>query len=280
MAAAFLPTLGVSHSALARPRTIDLTALEARHGGRIGLSAEGDSDRVDWRADERFAYCSTFKLFLAACTLARVQEGQEGLDRAIPVAASDMVTHAPVTGPAVGASLTIEELCKAAVEVSDNPAANILIREMGGLDAWQAWYRSIGDEVTRVDRSEIELNSALPGDDRDTTTPRQFLANLHFVLGRTLLSQDHLALLAKWLIDTPTGAGRIRAGVPRNYTVAHKTGTGGRNTQNDIGMIRPISGPPILMTVFFTDARDASREQVDAIVAEAVRLAMSALGHE
>src|SRR5690606_21980500 len=108
-------------------------------------------------------------------------------DRAVPVAVSDMVMHRPITETAVGSTLTIEELCKAAVEVSDNPAANILIREMGGLEAWQAWYRTIGDQVTRVDRYETELNSAVSGDLRDTTTPEQFVANLDAVLRGTLL---------------------------------------------------------------------------------------------
>ena len=278
-ATAFLPCLGVSPVIAARTRPIDLSALEARHGGRIGVCAEGPDGRVNWRADERFAYCSTFKLFLAACMFERVQKGQERLDRPVPVAASDMVMHGPITEPAIGSTLTIEELCKATVEVSDNPAANILIREMGGLEKWQEWYRSIGDEVTRVDRFETELNSAVPGDPRDTTTPEQFVVNLDTVLRGTVLSPDHLALLTKWLIETPTGAARIKAGVPSGYPVAHKTGTGARNTHNNIGMIRTPSGGSILMVVFFTGARDASPDQVDAIVAEAARQSMRALGH-
>lgn len=278
-AASLLPALGASPVAAAGRQTIDLSPLEARYGGRIGLCAEGPDGRVDWRADERFAYCSTFKLFLAACVLERTQNGLERLDRAVPVAASDMVMHAPITGTAVGSTLTIEELCKATVEVSDNPAANILIREMGGLEAWQAWYRAIGDHVTRVDRHETELNSAVPDDPRDTTTPEQFVANLDTVLRGTLLTPDNLALLTKWLIETPTGAGRIKAGVPSGYRVGHKTGTGGRNTHNDIGIIRPPSGSSILMAVYFTGARDASPERLDAIVAEAARQGMRALGH-
>lgn len=278
-AAAILPSLGTSPAIAERKRSIDLSALEARHGGRIGVCAEGPEGRVDWRADERFAYCSTFKLFLAACMLERVQKGQERLDRPVPVVASDMVMHGPITEPAIGSTLTIEELCKATVEVSDNPAANILIHEIGGLETWQAWYRSIGDEVTRVDRYETELNSAVPGDPRDTTTPEQFVANLDTVLRSTVLSPDHLALLMKWLVETPTGAGRIKAGVPAGYRVAHKTGTGARNTHNNIGMIWAPSGGSILIVVYFTGARDASPEQVDSIVAEATRQSMSVLGH-
>jgi beta-lactamase class A len=258
---------------------LDLTALEARHGGRLGFMAESDGARVGWRADERFAYCSTFKLFLAAATLGRVQRGQERLDRPIPITKADMVAHAPVTEPAVGSTLTVQELCRAIVDISDNPAANILIREMGGLAAWQAWYRSIGDAVTRVDRAETELNSALPGDDRDTTTPQQYVRNLGHVLRAEYLSDRHRALLEGWLIETPTSPGRIKAGVPAGTRVGHKTGTGARNSFNDIGIVWPRSGAPILVAAFFTGARDAGPKEIDAVLAEATRLGLKALGH-
>ena len=266
--------------AWAQPSTaLDLAALEARHGGRLGVCADDGQRRVTWRADERFAYCSTFKLFLAASVLERIQRGLDALDRRIAISKTDMVPHGPITEPAVGSTLTVEQLCKATVELSDNPAANILIREMGGLGPWQDWYRSIGDDVTRVDRNEIELNTALPDDPRDTTTPAQYVANLKTVLLGTRLSPAHLALLTKWLIDTPTGAGRIKAGVPSGYRVGHKTGTGARMTYNDIGVVWPPSGSPIRIVVYFTGARDASAAQIDAVVAEATRASLLALGH-
>lgn len=272
------PALAVS-SAFAGWRELDPAALEARHGGRIGVCAMSEGGIVKWRAGERFPYCSTFKLFLAASVMERVQDGLEKLDRAVPIAESDMVPHAPVTGPAVGSSLTIMQLLKATVEVSDNPAANILFREMGGLEVFQKWYRSIGDRITRVDRNEVALNSALPGDHRDTTTPQQCVANLHSVLRRSLLSAGHLEMLEKWLTETPTGTLRIKAAVPANYKVGHKTGTGAQNTRNDIGIIWPPRGAPILIAVFFTGARNAAPEELDAIVAGSARAALQELGH-
>ncbi|MBX3503282.1 MAG: class A beta-lactamase [Alphaproteobacteria bacterium] len=274
-AAGFLPSI-----ARAQPATaLNLAALEVRHGGRIGLCADDGDRRVAWRADERFAYCSTFKLFLAACVLERVQRGLETLDRPIAISRGDMVAHAPVTEPAVGSTLTVERLCKAAVEVSDNPAANILIREMGGIEAWRAWYRSIGDRLTRVDRLETDLNTALPDDPRDTTTPAQYVDNLKTVLQGTRLSPDHLRLLTKWMIDTPTGAGRIKAGVPSGSRVAHKTGTGARATHNDIGIVWPPGGgAPIRIVVYFTGAKNASTAQIDAVLAEATRASLRVLG--
>lgn len=264
-----------ARSSMPAPALLDLAWLEARHGGRLGVFAMGPG-RVGWRVDERFAYASTFKLFLAACVLDRVQQGAERLDRAIPIREGDRVPHAPVTGPAVGSSLTVEALCKATVEISDNPAANILLRELGGLETFQAWYRGIGDAVTRVDRYETQLNSALPGDPRDTTTPAQAVANLDRVLLRGLLAPELLAKLHTWLLETPTGPGRIKAGVPEGWRVAHKTGTGARNSYNNIGVAYPPSGAPVLIAVYYTGA-EASPEALDAVVAEATRAALVAL---
>lgn len=269
---------GLSRFARASPvdREVNLSALEARHGGRIGLSASNGAARVHWRGAERFAYCSTFKLFLAAATLERVQRGQERLDRGVPITGKDMVSHAPVTGPAVGSSLTVERLCQGTVEISDNPAANILVREMGGLDAWREWYGAIGDEVTRVDRWETELNSAIPGDPRDTTAPQQAVTNLAIVLLGDRLSTAHRQLLEGWLIASPTGEGRIRAGVPAGWRVGHKTGTG-ETPVNDIGIVWPPSGAPILIAVYFTEAKTGSLKEREAVLAEATRRALQAL---
>ncbi len=257
---------------------LDLRAIETQIGARLSLFATFGDRRVGWRSTERFAFCSTFKLFLAAYVMQAVQEGRERLDRPVVIAAADMVPHGPVTQPAVGGTLTIEELCKATVDISDNPAANILIRERGGLAAFSRWYRSIGDEVTRVDRMETELNSALPGDPRDTTTAEQYVANLDRVLRGDLLSPKHLALLERWITETPTGQGRVKAGVPAGYTVGHKTGTGARKTHNDIGIIWDPQGASALISVFSTGAVEASPEAIDAAIAEATRQAVAALG--
>jgi beta-lactamase class A len=257
---------------------LDLSALEARHGGRLGLCAYGPRGHVRWRAAERFVYCSTFKMYLAAATLLRVQAGEERLDRAIPVTQADMVNHAPVTGPAIGGTLTIEQLMKGTVEVSDNPAANILIREMGGLDALRAFYRGIGDTDTRVDRLEPEMNR-LDGD-KDTITPVQSVANIHRLLVSldTPLSPASKTLLMRWLVDTPTGMGRIKAGVPAGWTVAHKTGTGGYGPTNDIGVLYPPTGEPIVIAVYYHGVRGTPDAGNEAVIADATRLTLSALG--
>jgi beta-lactamase class A len=259
---------------------LDLSDLEARHGGRLGLAVASGGVNAAWRGDERFVYCSTFKMYLAAATLLRVQAGQERLDRAVPITAADMIDHAPVTEKAVGSTLTVEQLMKATVEVSDNPAANILIREMGGLDAFRAFYRGLGDTITRVDRLEPEMNR-LDGD-KDTITPIQSVQNISrlLVASDTPLNPASKALLMHWMTETPTGQGRIKAGVPAGWTVAHKTGTGGYGPTNDIGLIQhPDGGAPVVIAVYFHATRDSTDDQREAVIADATRLALKALGH-
>lgn len=258
---------------------LDLSALEARHGGRLGVSVLTEGKRADWRGDERFLYCSTFKMYLAAATLLRVQAGQERLDRAIPVTQADMIAHAPVTAPAVGSTLTIEQLMKGAVEVSDNPAANILIREMGGLDALRAFYRGIGDETTRVDRLEPDLNRA--DGDKDTIQPAQSARNIERLIlsEASPLESASSRLLLEWMVASPTGQARLKAGVPSGWTVAHKTGTGGGGPVNDIGVVYPIEGAPIIIAVYFHATPESTDAQREAVIADAARLALKTLGH-
>ncbi len=258
---------------------LDLSDLEARHGGRLGLAIASGGASAAWRGDERFVYCSTFKMYLAAATLLRVQAGQERLDRAIPITAADMINHAPTTEEAVGSTLTVEQLMQATVELSDNPAANILIREMGGLDALRAFYRGIGDDSTRVDRLEPEMNRA--DGDKDTITPIQAVQNISRLLvsPETPLNAASKALLMRWMTETPTGQGRIKAGVPSGWTVVHKTGTGGYGPTNDIGLIQPPTGAPVVIAVYFHATRDSTDAQREAVIADATRLALKALGH-
>ncbi|MBA3999728.1 class A beta-lactamase [Brevundimonas sp.] len=260
-------------------RPFDLSDLEQRENGRLGLAVRQGAQQMSWRAAERFTYCSTFKLFLAAATLERVARGEERLDRAVPITSEDMVSHAPVTGPALGGELTIEALCRSTVEISDNPAANILIREMGGLDTWRNWYRSMEDSVTRVDRLEPELNAV--GDERDTTTPTQAVANMARLLapGQTRLTAGHQTLLERWLTDTPTGPNRIKAAAPEGWRVGHKTGTSSQGPINDIGVIWPPEGAPIFVAAYYEGPPTDDFAAGEAVIAEAVGRALEALGH-
>jgi beta-lactamase class A len=260
---------------------IDFSVLESRGAGRLGFAAMdmASGRNLVWRADERFVYCSTFKMYLAAATLLRVQAGEERLDRAIPITRADMVSHAPTTEPAVGETLTVEQLMKGTVELSDNPAANILIREMGGIDAFRAFYRGIGDDSTRVDRLEPEMNR-LDGD-KDTIKPARSVQNMMHLLvsAGAPLTGPSKTLLTRWLIDTPTGQGRLKAGVPTGWTVAHKTGTGGYGPTNDIGVLYPPDGQPIVVAAYYHATSQTTPAANDAVIADATRMALAALGH-
>ncbi|WP_370235989.1 class A beta-lactamase [Brevundimonas sp.] len=263
---------------------LDLSDLESTFGGRLGFGLiTPDYRLLSWRSEDRFVYCSTFKAFLAAATLERVQNGLEQLDRDIPVTAADMTHHAPVTEPAVGGTLTVEALMKATVELSDNPAANLLLREMGGLARMQDFYRSLGDTVTRVDRWEPEMNR-LDGD-KDTTSPRAAATNLYALLVNRNdgsrpggpLNDVSLATLKGWMFDTPTGPGRIKAGLPAGWTTAHKTGTGGYGPTNDIGVIYAPDGTALPVAVYYHADRSSSEADRDAVIAEATRRALRAI---
>jgi beta-lactamase class A len=258
-------------------KTVDLSDLEREHGGRIGLSAQLH-ERVSWRGRERFLHCSTFKLFVAACMLERVQRGLERVDREVEITAADLVPYAPVVEPAVGGKLTLKRLLQAAVELSDNAATNILIREMGGLAVLDAWYVSAGDHTTHVDRLEPELNVA--DGTKDTSQPIQTAANLDWII-KTYQPFAFLAAhrpLFDWLIASPTGPDRIRAGVPAGWTVAHKTGTSGTGQTNDIGYAYPGTGDPVRIAVYYDAPESLAPERRDAVVAEATRRALAALG--
>ncbi|MBC1181156.1 class A beta-lactamase [Brevundimonas sp. WCHBH090558] len=285
---AALSAVGCSPRAESRPaapapvsdEVIDLSDLETRNGGRLGFVVQdvATGRKLVWRGDERFVYCSTFKMYLAAATLLRVQAGQERLDRRIPITATDMINHAPVTEPAVGASLTVEQLMKGAVEVSDNPAANLLLKAMGGPSAMQTFYRGIGDDSTRSDRFEPEMNR-LDGD-KDTILPNQSVANLQrlFIDPASPLTAASRALLQQWMTDTPTGQNRLRAGTPADWRVAHKTGTGGYGPTNDIGLLYPPNGQPVIVAAYYHATRATSDDANAAVIAEATRRALKVLG--
>lgn len=262
------------------PEVFDLSALERVHGGRLGFVARdtGAGRTLVWRPEERFVYCSTFKMYLAAATLVRVQNGEERLDREIAITRADMISHAPVTEPAIGSALTVEQLMKGTVEVSDNPAANILLRALGGLEAMQAFYRSLGDTTTRVDRFEPEMNR-LDGD-KDTIQPLASANNLQrlFLSDDTPLTEASKTRLLQWMVDSPTGMGRIKAGVPSGWRVAHKTGTGGYGPTNDIGVLYPPTGAPIVLAVYYHAARHDPPAN-ELVIAKATRLALRAFGH-
>ncbi|MGJ5756072.1 beta-lactamase class A [Streptomyces puniciscabiei] len=250
----------------------ELTELERRHGARLGVYARNarTGRTVSHRAGERFAMCSTFKAFAAAAVL-RDHGGCAPLDKVIHYPPYDILPNSPRTAEHVDTGMTVAELCAAAIQYSDNAAGNLLLRQIGGPTGLTGFFRSLGDRVSRLDRWETDLGSAIPGDPRDTTTPRSLGRSFErLTLGRALADADREQLVT-WLKGNTTSAARFRAGLPGDWVLADKTGTGDYGSGNDIGVAWTTRGTPVLLTVLSAKpAQDAPAD--DALVAEAARI--------
>lgn len=262
--------------ALAPPRdesfAREMARIEKKSGGRLGAAAfdTGRQIQLSWRGAERFPMCSTFKVLAASSILAR----EPGLlSKRINYTKADLVPHAPVTEKHLADGMTNAELCAAVLQVSDNPAANLLMKQVGGPAGVTAYARSLGDEMFRLDRWETELNSAIPGDPRDTTTPVAMMRTLQKLALGDALTPAARKLLVDWMLTSTTGAARIRAGVPSDWKVADKTGSGSHGTTNTIAVMYPPGKAPIVIVVYFTE----SEKQRDDVVAAAARAVVATL---
>ena len=260
-------------ASIADQRLIDeIKRLESASGGRLGICIldTATGARHTHRGDERFPMCSTFKALAAAAVLAQVDAGKEQLSRRISFDASALVTYSPITEKHVGDGMTVAELCDAAVTLSDNTAANLLLAALGGPAGLTAFLRREGDQVTRLDRNEPSLNEALPDDIRDTTTPNAMASTLQaLVLGTKALSAPSREQLTAWLIANKTGDTRLRAGFAKDWRIGDKTGTGARGTNNDVAVVWPPNRSPIVITAYLTGATVSAAEQNATIAAVA-----------
>ena len=272
----FLRGIGATATTFGTPH-LSFAALEARHGGRLGVFAVDTATgrHLAHRADERFPMCSTFKVLLTGTVLARVDAGRERIDRHVAYWRADLLPYAPATRANVAAGfMTVRALCDAAIVESDNTAANLLLRTVGGPARVTAYARSLGDDRTRLDRIEPDLNAAVPGDARDTTTPAAMAATLQKLVLGNALSPASRGALARWLRGCETGVACIRAGVPPGWRVGDKTGSGAHATGNDIAVLFPPGRSPIVVTAYYTgsSAPDDARK---AILADVGRIASS-----
>jgi beta-lactamase class A len=247
----------------------EFARIEAGIGCRLGVAVLDTESgfHTAFHGSDRFPICSTFKFLAAAAVLERVALGQSQLEKQIKFEAKDVVANSPVTKDHVEKGMTLAELCEAALTQSDNTAGNMLLREIDGPAGLTAFARSLGDGMTRLDRWEVELNEAAPADLRDTTTPAAMLKNLQQVILGKKLPQQFRQKLTDWMCANKTGDTRLRAGVPRSWKVADKTGAGERGTTNDIGVLWPLERKPVLLTVYLTETT-ASTEERNATVAK------------
>jgi beta-lactamase class A len=252
----------------------NLAALEAQRGGRLGVSVldTGTQQRLDYRANERFAMCSTHKVLTVAAILQQVDRGEMSLDRKVTFGHGDLLAYAPVAKQHVDAGvMTVEALAAATTAWSDNTADNLLLALMGGPAGWTRYARSLGDSVSRLDRIEPGLNSAIAGDPRDTTSPAAMVGDLGAVLLGKALSEASRARLESWMFDSPVTGTLLRAGLPEGWRVADKSGAGENGTRNDIGMITRPGAAPLLAAVYYTQA-PGDMAAHDRVIADAGRI--------
>lgn len=255
-----------------------LAELEKSANGRLGLAlintANGQS--VQYRGDERFGFCSTFKLILVAAILQKSMSQPNLLEKHITYSEADLLSYAPITRENLKKGMNIAQLSAATLQYSDNTAANLLIKELGGLDAVNRFAKHVGDKIFRLDRWEPDLNTAIPNDPRDTTTPNAMATAVKKIVLGDVLAAPQRAQLVTWLKGNTTGADSIRAGVPTGWIVGDKTGSGDYGTSNDVAVIWPPTGAPLVLAVFFTQHQKDAKSRKD-VLASATRLVMEHL---
>jgi len=257
-------------AAVARPATAargasGLKAIHKRIGGRMGVHIldSQSGKRIGYDDNARYSMASTFKLTLAAALLWQVDHGAFPLTHELAIDQKDLLPHSPVLEPQIKAgasSMSVRDLCRAAVTFSDNAAANVLLNGIGGPAALTTFARSIGDEVSRFDRTEPDLNSNSPGDERDTTSPRAMVDAMLRFFTQDVLALGSRALLIDWTSASRTGLTRVRAGLPRSWQSGDKTGTGENGAFNDLVITWPPERRPILIAVYMSEStRDAKQ---------------------
>ncbi|GAA1036485.1 MULTISPECIES: class A beta-lactamase [Streptomyces] len=274
--AAAVASTGRAAAAPAAPTSGELADLERRYGARLGVYARNvrTGQVLAHRAGERFAMCSVFKAFAAAAVL-RDEARCAPMDKVIHYPPHDLLPNSPRTEENQATGMAMAEVCAAAIQYSDNAAGNLLLRQLAGPAGLTRFFRSLGDEVSRLDRWEPELNTAIPGDPRDTTSPEALARSIErLALGRALAAPDRERFVT-WLKGNTTSGARFRAGLPEGWTIADKTGTGDYASANDIGVAWTTRRTPVVLAVLSTkegeDDKDAPVDE--ALIAEAARIA-------
>jgi beta-lactamase class A len=236
-----------------QPAVASIARIEQALGGRLGVAVldTGGGRRLEYHAGDRFPICSTFKFLAAAAVLQKVDKKELQLDRKISYGPADLLEWAPITKQHVQeGSMILDALCAAAIEYSDNTAGNLLLQTIGGPPGLTEFVRSLADSVTRLDRNEPTLNTAIKGDERDTTSPASMLTDLKTLLLGDTLSAASRQQLEVWLVKNTTGDKRLRAGLPATWQVGDKTGTGENGARGDIAIVTSKSSPDSCCCVY------------------------------
>ncbi|TCW08613.1 beta-lactamase class A/beta-lactamase class A TEM [Raoultella sp. BIGb0138] len=221
-----------------------------------------------YRSAERFPMMSTFKVLLCGAVLSRVDTGEEKLDRRIDYRQQDLVEYSPVTEKHLSDGLTVAELCAAAITLSDNTAANLLLATLGGPQGLTAFLRRSGDRTSRLDRWETALNEALPGDARDTTTPEAMAQTLRQLLTGNVLSAASQRQLQRWMVDDKVAGPLLRSALPAGWFIADKTGAGNRGSRGIVAALGPDGKASRIVVIYLTETKasmDERNKQIAAI---------------
>jgi beta-lactamase class A len=253
--------------------------LETAHGARLGVFAldTADGRSVAYRDGERFPMASTFKGLACGALLHKHPLSSGFFDRVIQYPRTDLVENSPVTEQHVDTGMTVAALCEAAITVSDNTAGNQILKLLDGPAGFTAFLRTLGDNTSRLDRWETELNTAIPGDERDTTTPAALAADYRALVVGDSLAEPERAQLSAWLVASATGGNRIRAGLPADWKVGNKTGSPAYGSALDVAVAWPPGRAPLVIAVLTTKS-EQDAEPDNALVAAAARVAVEALG--
>lgn len=280
VAGAALTALTTAGMASATPVPIEaqLAALEDRDNAKVGFYGRnlGSGRTLAYRADDLFATCSAFKAYVAAQILRQVERGELKLTDEVYIDPALFVPVAsPITEPALGNWMPLSDLCAAAVRQSDNTATNLMLEILGGPPSVTQFARSIGDDRTWMVRWETELNTAYPGDPRDTTSPRGMGNGFSNMLTGNVFEEPYRAQLEEWMRTIVTGDTRIRAGLPPGWTIADKTGAGDYASTNDIGVAFGPNGERLVLAVMTrTRSDDPKAPALNALIADVTRAAV------
>ena len=254
----------------------EFSQLEKKFDARLGVYAidTGTNQTISYRSNERFAFASTYKALAAGVLLQ--QNSIDSLNEVITYTKEDLVDYSPVTEKHVDTGMTLGEIAEAAVRYSDNTAGNILFHKIGGPKGYEKALRKMGDRVTMSDRFETELNEAIPGDIRDTSTAKAIARNLKdFTVGNALPHQKR-NILTEWMKGNATGDKLIRAGVPTDWVVADKSGAGSYGTRNDIAIVWPPNRSPIIIAILSSkDEKEATYD--NQLIKEAAEVVIDAI---
>lgn len=254
----------------------ECSKLEQKFDARLGVYAidTGTNQTISYRPNERFAFASTYKALAAGVLLQ--QNSIDTLNEVITFTKEDLVDYSPVTEKHVDTGMKLGEIAEAAVRYSDNTAGNILFHKIGGPKGFEKALRKMGDRVTMSDRFETELNEAIPGDIRDTSTAKAIARNLKdFTIGNALPHQKR-NILTDWMKGNATGDKLIRAGVPTDWVVADKSGAGSYGTRNDIAIVWPPNRSPIIIAILSSkDEKEATYD--NQLIKEAAEVVIDAI---